>query len=139
MGRRKDTMGRLVDQATMGSTMGRRKDGKKGGHKLGNICPWISLFNHPNKPMGDQSHAYSLVVCLHNILLFFFEHCIFNLNLFNDLCWWVFNPVGRPPKSLIIRDWPLPRSKSHFSRIYLFFIILDFCLWFKFGFVCRIF
>jgi len=39
MGRRKDTMGRLVDQATMGSTMGRRKDGKKGGHKLGNICP----------------------------------------------------------------------------------------------------
>jgi len=57
-----------------------------------------------NKPIRDQSHAYSLVVCLRNIPLFVFEHCIFNLKLFDDLCKWIFDPRGKPPKSLIIRD-----------------------------------
>jgi len=38
MERRKDTLERLVHQATMGSTMRRRNDDKKGGHKLRNIC-----------------------------------------------------------------------------------------------------
>jgi len=40
----------------------------------------------PNKLMDDQSHTYNLVVCLHNIPFLFFEHCIFNLKLFDDLC-----------------------------------------------------
>jgi len=70
-----------------------------------------------NKLMGDQSHTYNWVVCLSNIHFLFFEHFIFNLKLFDDLCKWVFDPAGRPPKSLIIRDWPLSGSKSHFSRI----------------------
>ena len=68
----------------------------------------------PNKPMGDQSHIYNLVVCLSNIPFLFFEHFISNLKLFNDLCRWVFDPGGRPPKSLIIRDWLFSRIQISF-------------------------
>jgi len=32
----------------------------------------LALLPIPNKPMGDQSHTYSLVVCLCNIPLLFF-------------------------------------------------------------------
>jgi len=64
-----------------------------------------------------------------------FEHCIFNLKLFGDLCTWVFDLRGRYPKCLIIRDWPLPISMSHFSRISLFL----FYFLFMFIYVHRIF
>ena len=91
------------------------------GHEL--ACLPIS-----NKPMGDQSHTYNWVVCLSNIPFLFFEHFIFNLKLFDDLCRWVFDPEGRPPKSLIIRDWPLSWSTSHFSRISIYFILFYICV-----------
>ena len=89
-----------------------------------------------NKPMGDQNYTYNLVVCLSNIPFLFFDHFLSNLKLFDDLCRWVFDPGGRPPKSLIIRDWLFPGSKSHFSRISIFYLfyfrfmsLIYICFW----------
>jgi len=67
-----------------------------------------------NQLRGNQSHTYNLTVSLSNILVIFFEHDIFKFKLFDDLCIWVFDPRGKPPKPLKIRDWTLSRSKSHF-------------------------
>jgi len=67
MERIKDTYGRLVHQATMGSTMGRRNDDKKEGTSLEIYAHELACLPIPNKPTGDQSHTYSLVVCLCNI------------------------------------------------------------------------
>jgi len=86
-------------------------------------APELAFLPIPNKSMSDQSHTYKLVVCLCNIPFFFFEHCISSLKLFDALCTLVFDHGGRPPKSLIIRDWPLPGSKSQFSRISIFFLL----------------
>jgi len=64
---------------------------KKEGTSLEIYAHELACLPIPHKPMGDQSHTYSLVVCLCNIPLFFFEHCIFNLNFFYALCKWVFD------------------------------------------------
>jgi len=67
-----------------------------------------------NQPRGNQSHPYNLTIYLSNILEIFFEHDIFKLKLFDDLCMWVFDLGGESPKPLKIRDWTLSGSKSHF-------------------------
>jgi len=103
------------------STMGRRKDGREKGRKLGNIYTFelvcllipnklmskdasleiyaqeLVYLSNPNKTMGDQSYTCSLDVCLDNILLFFFGHNIITLKLFDIFfCRWVFDPEGKP-------------------------------------------
>lgn len=50
----------------------------------------------PNKFIGSQSHTCSLVICLDNIILFFFKHNILTLKLLDVCCKWIFNLGGKP-------------------------------------------
>jgi len=50
MGRRKDTMGRCIHQAIIGSTMVRRKDDKKEGTSLEIYAHELAFLPIPKKP-----------------------------------------------------------------------------------------
>ncbi|BAT79198.1 hypothetical protein VIGAN_02203300 [Vigna angularis var. angularis] len=57
----------------------------------------LACLTISKKVKDNQSHTYSLIVYLRNIHLILFEHCIFNLKSFDDICKWVFDPGGKPP------------------------------------------
>jgi len=59
----------------------------------------------------------TMLVCLScngHIPRLFLSYVVPMLKLFDVFCSLVFDPVGKSPSTLIIRDWPLPRFQSHF-------------------------
>jgi len=65
------------------------------------------------KLRGNPRHL-QLTVYLSNILVIFSKHYNFKLQLFDNLCMWVFDLEGKPLKHLKIKYWTLSGSKSHF-------------------------
>jgi len=75
------------------------------------ICLCFSC--HEN-PMGIPRHSFSFVIYMDILFSCSILHRIFMMKLFDVFFRLVFDPGERSLSTLIIRDWPIIGSKSHF-------------------------
>jgi len=67
----------------------------------------VCLAYHEN-PEGFQGHSFSILITMGCFPFCFIVDSLVVLKLFDVFCRFIFDPRRQSPRTLIIRDWPLP-------------------------------